>query len=48
MSTNHNYENLKETLSTLFLGDNDITELPSNFFNSFRRLLWLNLDDNLG
>ena len=40
------YTNLTNSLNTLFLGSNDITHIPSRFFTSFNRLLWLNMDDN--
>ncbi|XP_059082371.1 chaoptin-like isoform X2 [Tigriopus californicus] len=40
------YSNLKASLSTLFLGNNDFIEVPANFFTDFKRLLWLNFDDN--
>ena len=36
----------RNTLTTLFLGDNQIISLPDDFFSSFKRLLWLNLDNN--
>ncbi len=38
---------LKASLSTLFLGSNDLTEVEPEFFNGFRRLDKLNLDSNL-
>ena len=37
---------LKDTVSTIFLGENDLTKVPPSFFKSFRRLIWLNLDKN--
>ena len=37
---------LKDTVSTIFLGENDITRLPPTFFKSFRRLIWLDLAKN--
>jgi Leucine-rich repeat (LRR) protein len=37
---------LKDTVSTIFLGENDITKVPPSFFKSFRRLIWLDLDKN--
>lgn len=37
---------LKDTVSTIFLGENDITQVPPTFFKSFRRLIWLDLDKN--
>ena len=40
------YTNLTNSLNTLFLGSNDITTVPSSFFTSFSRLIWLNIDDN--
>ena len=40
------YTNLTNSLNTLFLGSNDISHVPSRFFTSFNRLIWLNLDDN--
>ncbi len=36
----------KNTVSTVFFGENDLGEIPSKFFSSFKRLLWLNLDNN--
>lgn len=37
---------LKDTVSTIFLGENDITRVPQSFFKSFRRLIWLDLAKN--
>ena len=37
---------LKDTVSTIFLGENDITRVPPTFFKSFRRLIWLDLSKN--
>ncbi|MCL4120525.1 UNVERIFIED_CONTAM: hypothetical protein GTU68_060319 [Idotea baltica] len=37
---------MKDTLSTLLLGDNDLDGVPKNVFGDFRRLLWINLEDN--
>ena len=33
-------------MTTFFLGENQITSIPTDFFSSFKRLLWLNLDSN--
>ena len=30
----------------MFLGENQIIDIPADFFSSFQRLLWLNLDNN--
>ena len=40
------YLNFRNTLTTFFLGENQITQLPPDFFSAFKRLLWLNLDNN--
>ncbi|QQP52284.1 Uncharacterized protein FKW44_004393, partial [Caligus rogercresseyi] len=37
---------LKATVSTLFLGGNDLKEIPPYFFSTFKNLTWLNLDHN--
>ncbi|KAG8260799.1 biological adhesion [Homalodisca vitripennis] len=37
---------LRDTLDTLFLGENDLQELPLGALVSLRRLAWLNLDHN--
>ncbi|KAG8260801.1 biological adhesion [Homalodisca vitripennis] len=37
---------LRDTLDTLFLGENDLQELPLEVLVSLRRLAWLNLDHN--
>lgn len=37
---------LKDTVSTIFLSENDITKIPGTFFKSFRRLMWLDLGKN--
>lgn len=37
---------LKDTVSTIFLSENDITRIPATFFKSFRRLIWLDLAKN--
>ena len=44
--TDSYYLNFRNTLTTLFLGENQITTIPNDFFSSFKRLLWLNLDNN--
>lgn len=44
--TDSYYLNFRNTLTTLFLGENQITDIPNDFFSSFKRLLWLNLDNN--
>ena len=44
--TDSYYLNFRSTLTTLFLGENQLTSLPHDFFSSFKRLLSLNLDTN--
>ena len=44
--TDSYYLNFRATLTTLFLGENQIINIPNDFFSSFKRLLWLNLDNN--
>ena len=40
------YTNLTKSLSTLFIGFNDIVEIPPRFFSPFNKLFWLNMDNN--
>jgi len=38
-----NASGFKNTVTTVFLGNNDLGEVPAKFFGSFKRLVWLNL-----
>ena len=37
---------LQGSLTSLFLGENDIDFIPKDVFRHFKRLVWLNFDDN--
>ncbi|XP_037779787.1 chaoptin-like [Penaeus monodon] len=40
------WSSLRDTLATLFLGENDVDHVPREVFSRCRRLIWLNLDVN--
>ena len=44
--TDSYYLNFRNSLTSFFLGENQITNIPRDFFSSFKRLLYLNLDNN--
>ncbi|RXG56365.1 Chaoptin, partial [Armadillidium vulgare] len=46
LTCTEDWSDLKETLSTLLLGANDMDGIPREVFRDFRRLLWLSLENN--
>ncbi len=40
------WSRIKETLQTLYLGDNDVVDISQNAFTYYERLTWLNMDAN--